>query len=263
MTDRETLTKNITASIAALRNASGMTQAELAEKLNYSDKAVSKWERGESLPDITVIKQFADLFGVTVDSLCCDTPDTALALYARSLSGEAADEPSEVSSAGAAVGDGDVKPAMLDGPGMCKPPKKRGFSALTLEITLLSIVGVWFAAVIAYVICRLCGVPTDVLLLIFDGAVPISCIVLLVFNSIWGKLSMNQVIISLLVWSSLAFAFYIVKVSAGIELYLIFLFGIPLQIALIIWWIMQRQHDKKKKAASAAADEAPEAEAEQ
>ena len=52
-----------------LRKSQGMTQLELAERLNYSDKAVSKWERGESLPDITVIKTIADLFGVTVDYL--------------------------------------------------------------------------------------------------------------------------------------------------------------------------------------------------
>ena len=46
-----------------------MTQIELAEILNYSDKAVSKWERGESVPDISVLKQIADIFGVTVDYL--------------------------------------------------------------------------------------------------------------------------------------------------------------------------------------------------
>ena len=58
--------------IAALRQSSGMTQMELAEALHYSDKAVSKWERGESLPDVTVLKQIADLFHVTVDSLLSD-----------------------------------------------------------------------------------------------------------------------------------------------------------------------------------------------
>ena len=44
-----------------LRKAQHLTQAELAEKLRYSDKAVSKWERGESLPDVAVLKEFADL----------------------------------------------------------------------------------------------------------------------------------------------------------------------------------------------------------
>ena len=59
----------ISQNIVALRRESGMTQIELAEKLSYSDKAVSKWERGESVPDITVLKAIADLFSVTVDYL--------------------------------------------------------------------------------------------------------------------------------------------------------------------------------------------------
>lgn len=46
-----------------------LTQAELAEKLNYSDKAVSKWERAESIPDIYTIKSIADFFGTKVDTL--------------------------------------------------------------------------------------------------------------------------------------------------------------------------------------------------
>ena len=60
--------KNIIAkNIADLRIKNEMTQFALAEKLNYSDKAVSKWERGESIPDITVLKEIADLFNVKVD----------------------------------------------------------------------------------------------------------------------------------------------------------------------------------------------------
>ena len=44
-----------------LRKEAHITQSELAEKLNYSDKAISKWERGDSLPDVTVLKQIANL----------------------------------------------------------------------------------------------------------------------------------------------------------------------------------------------------------
>lgn len=62
---KSTVAKNI----VRLRQASGMTQAELAAKLNYSDKAVSKWERGESLPDVAVLAQIADLFQVSLDWL--------------------------------------------------------------------------------------------------------------------------------------------------------------------------------------------------
>lgn len=64
----------IARNIAALRQAAGMTQLDLAEALHYSDKAVSKWERGESVPDVSVLKHIADLFHVTVDSLLQDSP---------------------------------------------------------------------------------------------------------------------------------------------------------------------------------------------
>ena len=55
--------------IINLRTASGMTQAELGAKLNYSDKTISKWERGEAIPDAYVLTQLAELFGVSVDFL--------------------------------------------------------------------------------------------------------------------------------------------------------------------------------------------------
>ena len=55
--------------ISEYRKALNLSQLELAEKLNYSDKAISKWERGESLPDIIILKQIADLFHITVNDL--------------------------------------------------------------------------------------------------------------------------------------------------------------------------------------------------
>ncbi len=58
--------------IVSLRKSAGMTQADLAAKLNYSDKAVSKWERGEAIPDIETLRALAGLFGITVDELISD-----------------------------------------------------------------------------------------------------------------------------------------------------------------------------------------------
>ena len=52
-----------------LRTNAGMTQAELAEKLHYTDKAVSKWERGEAVPDAYILKAMSEIFGVSVDFL--------------------------------------------------------------------------------------------------------------------------------------------------------------------------------------------------
>ena len=59
----------ISKNILELRQKKGMTQAELAGLLHYSDKAVSKWERGESLPEFAVIAEIADIFGVSIDYL--------------------------------------------------------------------------------------------------------------------------------------------------------------------------------------------------
>ena len=55
--------------VAALRKKKGMTQLELAEKMGVTDKAVSKWERDLSFPDVNTIPKLAEIFNVTVDEL--------------------------------------------------------------------------------------------------------------------------------------------------------------------------------------------------
>ena len=59
----------IASNLIRLRLAAGMTQAELGEKLSYSDKTISKWERGEVTTDVFVLMDIADVFGVSVDYL--------------------------------------------------------------------------------------------------------------------------------------------------------------------------------------------------
>ena len=68
-TDEATLRKTVAKNIAANRKAHHDTQLDLATKLNYSDKSVSKWERGESLPDVYILSQIAELYGVSVSAL--------------------------------------------------------------------------------------------------------------------------------------------------------------------------------------------------
>lgn len=110
--------QNIAANIAAMRNSAGLTQAQFAEKLNYTDKAISKWERAESVPDIAVLWKIADMFGVTVDWLIIDH-------------GSAAQTP-----------DAEVVIA-----------SKRN----RVLISLLSSVGVWFVATIVFIILQSIG----------------------------------------------------------------------------------------------------------
>ena len=60
---------NIAKNISAYRKKLNLTQAQLADMLNYSDKAVSKWERAEAAPDIYILSELANIFGTTVDAL--------------------------------------------------------------------------------------------------------------------------------------------------------------------------------------------------
>ena len=61
--------------LVKLRSARHITQLELAHELNYSDKAVSRWERAQAIPDAKVLLQLAELFGVTVDYLLHEHPE--------------------------------------------------------------------------------------------------------------------------------------------------------------------------------------------
>ncbi|MBP3588166.1 MAG: helix-turn-helix transcriptional regulator [Clostridia bacterium] len=67
--DEQALRKIIGKNIALYRKAHRDTQAVVGQKLNYSDKAVSKWERGESTPDIYVLSRIAELYDVSVGVL--------------------------------------------------------------------------------------------------------------------------------------------------------------------------------------------------
>lgn len=65
---KNTIAKNLT----YYRKKAGLTQIELAEKVCYSDKSISKWERAEAVPDVIVLKQLADFFNVSVDAFFID-----------------------------------------------------------------------------------------------------------------------------------------------------------------------------------------------
>ena len=177
--------------IAELRKAIPLTQAELAEKLNYSDKAVSKWERGESIPDVIVLKQIADLFGVTVDYLLEDV---------HPINAKMQSVPRQVR-------------------------KNR------ILITGLSCMLVFLLATFSFVVLDL---ATDLnrIWLAFVYSVPICSIILIVFNSIWGKTKFNFLFISILVWSILASVYL---TFSDYSKWLIFVIGIPSQVIILMW----------------------------
>ena len=152
--------KNIT----ELRLMNGMTQLELGEKLNYSDKTISKWERGESSPEIGVLVEIARLFGVTMDYL---------------------------------VGIETVEQTAVE-------QKKMETRYNRRVINYIAEAGVWIAAIFAFVITSFVTTETSFHWLYFVYALPIAMIIRLVFNSIWFNPRHNYIIISVLVWSVLA-----------------------------------------------------------
>ncbi len=63
------LKENIAHNLIELRKSRKLTQSELAEKFDYSDKSISKWEHGETIPSIETLQQLCDFYGVTLDYL--------------------------------------------------------------------------------------------------------------------------------------------------------------------------------------------------
>ncbi|MBQ5841028.1 MAG: helix-turn-helix transcriptional regulator, partial [Clostridia bacterium] len=191
----EDLKMIIAGNIGKLRREAGMTQLGLAEKLNYSDKAVSKWERGESLPDVATLKELAELFSVTVDYLL------------------RADHPSEVAA-------------------------QREYTRRQRRnhrlITAMSCMLVWLVATFLFANIDLLSNTIHHHWLTFVYSVPMTAIVLLVFNCIWGNQRHNFLIISILVWSVIASVF-ITFLAFGHVLWLLFIIGVPAQIIIVLW----------------------------
>ena len=79
----ENLAAIVGKNLATLRKAKGLTQQDLAQEIHYSDKSISKWELGYSLPSVDVLKDFADFYGVTVDYLIAEQSDEDLAAKAQ------------------------------------------------------------------------------------------------------------------------------------------------------------------------------------
>lgn len=75
---KEILSQNL----IRLRTEHGLTQSKLAEQLNYTDKSISKWERGEAIPPVDVLKDIADLYGVSLDFLVSNTDENSYSISA-------------------------------------------------------------------------------------------------------------------------------------------------------------------------------------
>ena len=207
--DGEKLKLQIGSNIANYRKGAGLTQAGLAEKLNYSDKAVSKWERGESMPDVTTLVQLAEQFGITVNDLLVD-PDA--------LPGN----PGKLEKAMTQVSE--------------KALKRKANKNVILGLSSLL---VWFVALLLYVLLSSFGIGDRWNWVFFFYAVPANCIVLLSLRSAWHDFRWNKILISGIVWGSLL-SIYITATFWKLNLWRIFLLGILGQIAIFLWFRMFR-----------------------
>ena len=189
----ENLTAVIAENLIYYRKKAQLTQNELAEKLNYSDKSISKWERGEGVPDIHILVQLAKLYGLTVNDFLTTK----------------------------------------------KKQKVANLFISKILITLISISLVWFIATLVFLGLRLFAPKTNETLrhwMVFIYAIPVSCIVWIVFNDVYFKRIYNIFAVSSLCWTLALSIFLTFHTYPNIEL--IFSVAIPFQIMIILFYLL-------------------------
>lgn len=201
----EDINKIIGKNLLILRKNAKLTQMELAERFNYSDKTISKWESGESMPSIEILYELAKFYNTTLDALTVE---------------------------------GDILATTKSEP----KPKNKLFPT-RLIITLLAVSAVWLCATILFVCFKI--IYETNYGMFFLWAIPISCVVLLIFNSIWGRSYLLFWILSVLIWSTLM-CIHLQLIQYNI--WIIYILGIPLQVAVILWAaLLKKPHSNKRK----------------
>lgn len=203
--------KRVGNNISYYRKARGLTQSALAEKLSYSDKAVSKWERGESVPDIYVIYKMSELFDCSVNDI---------------------------------IGKGgkdDITDDKLN-----EILKKKQFRQIM--ITALSVGLVWLVVSVIYFVTDIIvngvyGLGQNEFNIVFLYAVPLSFIVTLIFSKLWGRIWQQAASVSGILWggvASLAVSFNIFDFAEE-SAFKIFIAAAVFQILIVLWYIMRKK----------------------
>ena len=189
----ESLRKIIGSNLAELRKERKITQLELAEMFGYTDKAISKWEKGDTLPDVETLYQLASFYGVTIDYLTNDIPL----------------EEKEI---------------------ITNPTNQTNIKANRISIVLLSISLVWMLATICFVWIMVFNSVNYYQVFIY--AIPLTAIVLILFNKTWGERKYNFYIYTLFLWSLIS-SIYVGFLQYN--LWPLFLLGVPSQILIFLW----------------------------
>ena len=211
--NNDELKSRVGASIARLRRERGLTQAELAERINYSDKAVSKWERAESLPDVLTLISLAEQL------------DTDL----NTLIGMSADPKTE--------------PVSEPEPPIPEKPVKKHRTADRGVIQQLSSILVWVVALFLYMVLDAFGVKN--LWLLFVVAVPANAIVLLSLRSAWKLYGLNRILISVIMWGFLLVIYLLLLTLGKVNVWKILPMGLLGQAAIILWFKMFRSEKEE------------------
>ena len=211
----EKLKNQLGANIVMYRKLSGLTQAKLAERLNYSDKAVSKWERGESMPDVLTLVQLAELFDVKVDDLIRDPEEIP----------ENTGGPIE-----------HVMEAAVE-----KTLKRKANKRVILSLSSLL---VWFVALLVFVVVSSLDIPRSWIAFLY--AIPADAIVQLSLRSAWRDFRWNKTLISILMWGGLLSLYASLKLFVHVDIWKLFLLGIPGQLAVLLWFRMYRKSSKEE-----------------
>lgn len=171
MTQEEQIKKHFAQKLTELRKNEGMTQLQLAEELNYSDKAVSKWERAESIPDAFTLLKIAKLFSVPLDLLL----------------------------------DSDYIPPAEDaedgGEAERRADKLKGKNAKHIFVPFIAALGTYFVASIVFFVFKNIPSVQSYAPLAFQYATVAVFIVLTVFSSLWWKRLWQCVCVSGIIWS--------------------------------------------------------------
>lgn len=213
MEDFITFKKQVANNLAYYRKKCGLTQSAVAEKLNYSDKAISKWERGDGIPDAYVLSNLAIIYGVSVDTLLSTTVE-----YLDTQE-EIEEEASEK-----------------------ELRKKHKY------IAILSMGLCLFIAVVTYVVLSIIFKTNKEFLYVLLWGIPAASIVALVFNSIWGRSYNNMYIESVLLWTLSICT--IITVDHYVQLkniWLILLIAFSFQLLIILWNNMRAMGKFRKK----------------
>lgn len=188
----------VCSNLIMLRKQNKLTQQDLASKISYSDKAISRWEKGEVLPDIEVLQQLSNIYNVPLSYMLEEhSKEDNVAFILRTT--------------------------------------KR------IATVMLSYITVWTAFIVLYVYLKIWHDFNYWQL--FVWALPISVLVLLVMNNIWGNKKYNIYLESFILWSLITAIFLQFLAE---DVWLIYLVGVPIQLILIIQAIFYPFNKKRK-----------------